>query len=189
LASLNRCSPSGQSGKRSLLPPTGSSSRAGRQALAMPAWSVGSREPCQARTEAAGEVCHGRQPGSSQLTRRGFVRYVVACRARHYRCRAERTFWAYPVSCVSACDRTAIPLSVANRLALFQGCGVRDNWILSVLPAGDCGLAWCCSPGTVIVPPSGFIFRAGDGHLSRHPAWVSCASSWRCRSSAAGGGV
>jgi len=132
------------------MPRTGSSSRAGRQTLAMPAWSVGSREPCQARTEAVGEVCHGRQPGSSQPTRRGFVRYVVACRARHYRCRAERTFWAYPVSCVSACDRTAIPLSLANRLALFQGCGVRDNWILSVLPAGDCG--------------AGVVLLTGDGH-------------------------
>jgi hypothetical protein len=50
-----------------------------------------------------------------------FVRHVVACRASRYRRHAERTFWAYPVSCVSACDRTAIPLSVENRPALFPG--------------------------------------------------------------------
>ena len=86
-----------------------------------------------------------RSPGKE-----AFVRYVVTSRAGHDRCRAERTFWAYPVSCVSACDRTAIPLSVANRLALFQGCGVRDNWILSVLPAGDCG--------------AGVVLLTGDGH-------------------------
>ena len=33
---------------------------------------------------------------------------------------------------------------------LFQGCGVRDNWILSVLPAGDCG--------------AGVVLLTGDGH-------------------------
>jgi hypothetical protein len=37
---------------------------------------------------------------------------VVACHAGHYWRHAERTFWAYLVSCVRACDRTAIPLSV-----------------------------------------------------------------------------
>jgi len=33
---------------------------------------------------------------------------------------------------LSACDRSAIPLSIENRTALFQGRDVRDNWILSI---------------------------------------------------------
>ena len=47
------------------------------------------------------------------------------------------------------------------------------------LPAGDCGAGVVLLTGTAIVPPPGFIVCAGDGRLSRRPAWVSCASSWR----------
>jgi len=95
-----------------------------------------------------------------------FVRYVVACRAGHYRCRAERTFWAYPVSCVWGVRQDGNPAQggespgLVFRVVVFVIIGSCPS-----LPAGDCRAGVVLLTGTAIVPPSGFIFRAGDGAL------------------------
>jgi hypothetical protein len=86
----------------------------------MPAWSAGS--PCRARTEAAGEVCHGQQPESSQPRAKrlsfGMSWHVVLA--------AIGTVLDEPSGrtrspAFGACDRTGIPLRVENRPALFSG--------------------------------------------------------------------
>jgi hypothetical protein len=76
--------------------------QARRETLAMPAWSVGSREPCQASTEAVAEVYHGQQqslrsPPQSAV----MVGQLVGCRAAWVR--LEQIIWALIRAALRTC--------------------------------------------------------------------------------------
>jgi hypothetical protein len=120
------------------------------------------------------------------LRKEAFVRYVVACRAGQYRRRAERSFWAYPVSCVSACDPDGNP---ARRREpgrpLFQVVMFVIIGSCPSLPADGCGVGVVLLTGRPSCRRPVSSSARATGRYRQRAARASCASSWRCRSSTA----